>query len=68
MYDGLAIVSDNFALLAHAELMKSWDAPKSNKMMIGHPNSKNVPICTFLPQEYLRPWCGWHDRFSVLGS
>jgi hypothetical protein len=26
MYDGLATVSDNFAFLAHAKLMNSWDA------------------------------------------
>jgi hypothetical protein len=35
MYDGLATVSDNFSFLAHIEIMKSWDALESNKMMIG---------------------------------
>jgi hypothetical protein len=39
-------VSDNFALLAHAELMKSCDVPESNGMMTGCPNSKNVPSST----------------------
>jgi hypothetical protein len=34
MYDGLATISDNFDLLAHTALMKSWEAPNSNWMMI----------------------------------
>jgi hypothetical protein len=46
MYDGLVTISDNFAFLAQFELMKSWDAPESCKMMMGCPNSKNVPIST----------------------
>jgi hypothetical protein len=46
MYDGLATISDNFALFAHAELMKSRKAPESNTMMIGCPNSKKVPAST----------------------
>jgi hypothetical protein len=49
MYDGLVTVSDKFALLAHAKLMKSCEAPKSNKMMIGHLNSKEVPVSTSSP-------------------
>jgi hypothetical protein len=49
MYDGLATVSDNFNLSAHAMLMKSWDALESNKMMIGHPNSKKVLVSTYSP-------------------
>jgi hypothetical protein len=48
-YDGLAIVSANFNLLAHATLMKSCDAPESNRMMIGRPNSKKVPTSTSSP-------------------
>jgi hypothetical protein len=54
----LVTVSDNFALFAHAELMKSCEAPESNGMMIGRPNSKKVPTSTSSPQEYPRPWCG----------
>jgi hypothetical protein len=46
IYDGLATVSDNSALLAHVELMKPCDASESNRMMIGHPNSKKVPEST----------------------
>jgi hypothetical protein len=46
MYDGLATVSANFDLLAHATHMKSCDAPESNRMMIGLPNSKKVPTST----------------------
>jgi hypothetical protein len=42
MYDGLATVSANFDLLAHAALMKSCEALESNKMMIGCPNSTKV--------------------------
>jgi hypothetical protein len=57
MYDGLVTVSANFDLLAHAALMKSCEAPESNRMMIGRPNSKKVPE-VLLPQEYLRTWYG----------
>jgi hypothetical protein len=46
MYDGLVTISDNFALLSHVELMKSWDAPESNWMMTGCPNSKKVHVST----------------------
>jgi hypothetical protein len=49
MYDGLATVSANFDLFAHAALMKSCDAPESNMMMIGCPNSKKVPTSTSSP-------------------
>jgi hypothetical protein len=35
IYNGLATVSDNTALLAHTEVMKPCDAPESTKMMIG---------------------------------
>jgi hypothetical protein len=49
MYDGLVTVSDSFALLAHTKLMKSWDTSELNRMMIGCPNSKNVPISTPSP-------------------
>jgi hypothetical protein len=49
MYDGLVTVSDNFALLAHTELMKSWDAPESNRMMTGLSNSKKVLASTSSP-------------------
>jgi hypothetical protein len=49
MYDGLATISDNFALLAHAELKKSCEASESNMMMKGRPNSKNVPVSTSSP-------------------
>jgi hypothetical protein len=52
MYDGLVTVSANFDLLAHTALMKSCEAPESNRMMIGRPNSKKVPE-VLLPQEYL---------------
>jgi hypothetical protein len=51
MYNGLATVSDNYALLAHAELMKSWDALESNRMMTGCPNIKNVPASTSYPSR-----------------
>jgi hypothetical protein len=46
MYGGLATISDNFSLLAHVELMKSWDALESNKILIGCPNSNKVPTST----------------------
>jgi hypothetical protein len=46
MYDGLATVSDNFALVAHTELKKSWDAPESNRMIAWRPDIKKVPIST----------------------
>jgi hypothetical protein len=49
IYDGLATISDNFALFAHAELMKSCEVPESNMMMIRCPNSKKVPASTFSP-------------------
>jgi hypothetical protein len=49
IYDGLVTVSDNSALLAHAEVMKSCDASESNKMMIGCPNSKKAPASTSSP-------------------
>jgi hypothetical protein len=42
----LATVSDNFALFAHAELMKSCEALESNRMMVGLLNSKKVPAST----------------------
>jgi hypothetical protein len=57
MYDGLVTVSVNFALLAHVELTKSYDAPESNRMMTGRSNSKYLQVF-LLPQEYLRPWYG----------
>jgi hypothetical protein len=66
MYDGLVTVSVNFALLAHVELTKSCDAPESNRMMTGCSNSKYLQVF-LLPQEYLRPWYGWHTRFLMLG-
>jgi hypothetical protein len=47
MYNGLATISDKFALFAHAEVMKSCEAPESNRMMIGCPNSKKVPCKYF---------------------
>jgi hypothetical protein len=46
MYYGLATVSDKSSLLAHVELMKSCDAPESNRMMTGCPNSKKVLTST----------------------
>jgi hypothetical protein len=49
MYDGFAIISANFDLLAHAALMKSGDAPESNRIMIGRPNSKKVYASTSSP-------------------
>jgi hypothetical protein len=49
MYDGLVTVSDNFALLAHAELMKSWDALESNRRMTRLPNNKKVPVSISSP-------------------
>jgi hypothetical protein len=56
-FDGLATVSDNFALLAHAELTKSCEAPESNRMMIGLPYNKKYPQVLLLHQEYPRSWC-----------
>jgi hypothetical protein len=49
IYDCLATVSDNYALLTHVERMKPCDAPESNGMMIGCPNSKKVPASTSSP-------------------
>jgi hypothetical protein len=45
----LATVSDNFAILANAGLMQSWDALESNRMMTRCPTSKNVHISTSSP-------------------
>jgi hypothetical protein len=49
MYDGLVTVSATFDLVAHTALMKSCDAPESNRMIIGHPNSKKASTCTSSP-------------------
>jgi hypothetical protein len=38
----------NFALLAHAELIKSCDAPESNNIMMGH-SLRNIPASTSSP-------------------
>jgi hypothetical protein len=46
MYDGLTTVSAKFDLLAHAALMMSCEAPESNRMMMGCPNSKKLPTST----------------------
>jgi hypothetical protein len=51
MYDGLATVSDKFAFLAHAKLLKSWDALESNMMMIGCPKGMKVPVSTSPPSR-----------------
>jgi hypothetical protein len=46
MYDGLATISANSDLLAHASLTKSCEASESNRMMMGRPNSKKVHAST----------------------
>jgi hypothetical protein len=41
--------SVNFALLAHAELTKSCEAPESNNIMMGCSLRKNIPVRTSSP-------------------
>jgi hypothetical protein len=62
-YGALVIISNNFAFLAHAELMKSCDALESTGAMTRCTNSKNVPAS----MEYLRSWCGWHTTSCCWG-
>jgi hypothetical protein len=48
-YGAPEATSANFALLAHAKLIKSCHALESNSIMMGHSLKKNVPISTSSP-------------------
>jgi hypothetical protein len=46
MYGAPDATSDNFAFLAQVKLMKSCDAPESNRIIIGRLLRKNVLAST----------------------
>jgi hypothetical protein len=50
-YGAPEATSDNFAFLAQVELIKSCDAPESNRIIMGCSLRKNVPASTS------SPWC-----------
>jgi hypothetical protein len=49
MYGAPEDIGDNFAFLAQVKLMKSCDAPESNRIIIKHSLRKNVPASTSSP-------------------
>jgi hypothetical protein len=58
--------SVNFALLAHAELMKSCKAPESNNIMMGcllRTYSQELPLSWVSPPR----WYSWRSQNATLG-
>jgi hypothetical protein len=49
MYGAPEAISDNFAFLAQVKLIKSCDAPESNRIIIGYLFRKNVPASPSSP-------------------
>jgi hypothetical protein len=48
-YGAAGATSENFAFLPQVKLMKSCDAPESNRIIIGCLLRKNVPVSTSSP-------------------